>query len=113
MMDGTDQNQCSLVTLVARWVWAACSLGETDWTGDWLSARDMGEACWLTLALNCGLSFICLFTHIFNRFHQMLDTEVDQTQPCPQGVARTCIQIGGIEPRRRRCRGYAWSLGAG
>lgn len=84
-----------------------CSLGETDWTGD------MGEACWLTLALNRGLSFIHLFTHLFNRFHQMLAAEVDQTQPCPQGVARTCVQIGGTEHRRPAQGVYARGLGAG
>lgn len=56
-----------------------CSLGETDGSGDWLSARDKGEACWLTLTLNCGLSFIHPFIHLFNRCHQMRDTEMDQT----------------------------------
>lgn len=58
MMDGTDQNQCSLVTPAARWAWAAHS----GW-GLALGKRQ-GQGLLAAVCLRLGLFFI----HSFNRF---------------------------------------------
>ena len=102
-MDGTDQDQCSLVTLVARWARAA-HLG--SWTGQGMDSQQKTEA----RTLGCHLpwtvthhSFIYSFIHSINSYFAhcmpglMLDTEMDQTHPCPQGALRTHTKIRTTE----------------
>lgn len=67
-MDGTDQDQCSLVTLVARWARAA-HLG--SWTGQGTDSQQKTEARTLGFHLPWTVthrSFIHLFIHSLNKF---------------------------------------------
>lgn len=80
MMDGTDLNQCSLVTPVARWAWAVHS-------GRWTRQGTGSQQGTGARPIGCHLPWTVAyrsFVHSFNRFYQMVDTEIDQTQPCPQ-----------------------------
>lgn len=67
LMDGTDQDQCSLVTLVARW--ARAHLG--SWTGQGTDSQQETEARTLGYHLpwtGTHCSVIHLFFHSLNKF---------------------------------------------
>lgn len=98
LMDGTDQDQCSLVTLVARW--ARAHLG--SWTGQGTLSKRQKQGPLAATCLGLGLivqSFIYFFILSINSYFShcvpglRLDTEMDQTHPCPQGALRTHTKI--------------------